>query len=86
MGRISDNEKFILDVHGLTIREVDTMLNKLIWDLDIVYKEVEIIHGFNYGTALREHLRNDYFNSKIDRILYFENPGRTSLFLIKAAN
>lgn len=86
MGRNSDNEKYVLDVHGLTIREVDALLNKLIWRLDTIYKEVEVIHGFNYGTTLREHLRNDYFNSRVDRILYFENPGRTSFFLNTVSN
>ena len=55
------------DVHGMKCAEAKRFINNLLNILCEAIKVV-IIHGYNHGTAIKEMLRNNFYNSRIKRM------------------
>lgn len=69
LGRIMINEDtgslFItVDVHGLTCREARRFINNIINVIPCPF-QLEVIHGYNHGTAIKEMLATNFRNMRI---------------------
>ena len=66
MGRIQmDGDDFIsVDMHGLSKHQAEKFLNNII---NILREPtcINVIHGYNHGTAILEMVRNDFDNKKV---------------------
>ena len=56
--------KIIVDVHGMKCFEVRRFINNIISIVNSDFK-LDIIHGYNHGTAIKDMLANNYNNSHI---------------------
>lgn len=73
-----DGNPFIkLDMHGYSIAKAKAILDKTIL-LNREAFNIELIHGYNKGIAIKKMLLSDYSNKRIIRKRsYNENPGLT---------
>lgn len=70
-----------VDVHGLKCVTAKRFINNII-NLIIDSFELIIIHGFNHGTAIRDMLRGDFYNYKIEKCYgSIENDGITCMII-----
>ena len=70
-----------IDLHGLSVEQAKKSINNLI-ALTSKHTRIEVIHGYNHGTCIKEMIRNkERFNNK--RVTKLEsvnhNPGATIL-------
>lgn len=56
-----------VDLHGLSCFDARRFLNNVI-NVLCVPEELQVIHGYNHGTALRDMIRNDLHNPHIYEI------------------
>lgn len=87
IGRISfemkdnDIEAIKVDVHGLTCARAKRFINNIINLIMDAFKLI-VIHGFNHGTAIRDMLRGEFTNVKIDSLFsVMENDGVTYMVI-----
>ena len=73
---------FSIDLHGHTIESAKKYLDTSLKNLPPDVREVEVIHGFHQGTALRDLIRR-YKHPKIERKILGLNQG-TTIFIIKS--
>lgn len=73
-----------VDLHGHTRESAHDLLNFTMKNLPKDVREVEVIHGYRQGTALRDLVRN-YQNARIERKILSMNQGST-LFLIRRSS
>ena len=67
-----------IDLHQLTCREARKALNNILALYRFGFK-LDIIHGYNHGTALRDMIRSDFNNKRIIGMIIPHNQGRTVL-------
>ncbi len=68
-----------IDLHQLRRKEADKLLNNVINVIQEPFS-LEVIHGYNHGTVLQQHVRNNLKNRKVRDIrLVSYNPGVTFL-------
>lgn len=72
---------FRLDLHGQTLDSARKLLDATLKALPADVREVEVIHGYHQGTALRTLVRN-YKHPKIQQKILGLNQGST-VFLIR---
>lgn len=70
-----------IDLHGHTIESAKSLITSTLKNLPEDVREVEIIHGYHGGTALR-NMVSKYSNSRIERKILGLNQGAT-IFVIK---
>lgn len=71
-----------IDLHGHTRESAKKLLDFSMKNLAPDVREVEVVHGFHQGTALRELVRS-YKHSRIERKILGLNQGST-IFVIKS--
>ena len=70
-----------LDIHNHTVESARKLITSTLKNLPPDVREINIIHGYHQGTALRDMVRK-YSNSKIERKILVLNQGITT-FIIK---
>ena len=72
-----------IDLHNQTVESARKLITNTLNNLPSDVREVNVIHGYHQGTALRDMVRK-YSNSKIERKILGLNKGST-IFVIKNA-
>lgn len=80
-----DGKPFIiLDMHGWCTQKAKDVLDKTI----LINREefnLDLVHGYRHGTAIKSMLQNDYKNSRVIKMRsYNENPGLTFIKIAEA--
>jgi len=77
-----DGETVIrVDIHHLTKKAAEKVLQGII-SLNRFPFTLDVVHGYNHGTALLEMIRNEFSNQRIQRIYSNSyNPGETYLVI-----
>lgn len=70
-----------VDLHGMTVREAERELSRILGAADKRIVEVVVIHGHTGGTALRDFVRKDFRHRRVTQRILSMNPGVTSLML-----
>ncbi|WP_303863636.1 Smr/MutS family protein [Alkalibaculum bacchi] len=70
-----------VDLHGMTVMEARSFLQKVFKNLSINITEVVVIHGNNRGDKLANMVRKDFKHKRIDRKILSLNGGITILRL-----
>nr|WP_288732068.1 hypothetical protein [uncultured Anaerobutyricum sp.] len=74
-------ETIKVDVHGLKCASAKRFINNIINLIMDAFKLI-VIHGFNHGTAIRDMLRGNFFNHKVENFFCIvENDGVTYLVI-----
>lgn len=74
-----------LDLHKLTVREARRLIGNII-AVNRERFELNLIHGYNHGTALRDMIRQEFKNPRIyERKQYSYNAGVTTFEIAGAA-
>jgi DNA-nicking Smr family endonuclease len=71
-----------IDLHELTRKEAEAVLNIRLNAMDKQVREVVVIHGYHNGIKLRGFVRNVYVHPRILTKLVSANPGET-IFQLK---
>ena len=69
-----------LDIHGMTVQEAKKEIQSVLKSCPKNIKEIDVIHGFNGGTALQQYVRN-LKHPKVERTILTMNKGQTTLLL-----
>ena len=77
------NEPFIkIDLHGMRTDEAGHTLEKAVRDAGPGTYQIQAIHGYNRGTALRDMIYDSFrYNDKVLRVIPGDNQGITLLVL-----
>ncbi len=67
-----------VDLHQMSCKEARRALNNIIALYKFEFK-LDVIHGYNHGTAIRDMIRGDFNNRRIKRMFFPHNQGRTVL-------
>lgn len=70
----------IVDIHGMTVSEASRELIQLISRCDMKTHEIEVIHGFHGGTALKEMVRS-LKHPRVEKRILSLNQGSTTIVL-----
>lgn len=69
-----------IDIHGMTQRQAREYLKKELSSLPKGTPCVNVIHGYNSGTKLKDMVKT-FKHERIKRIEVGLNPGETTLYL-----
>lgn len=72
-----------VDLHGLTVDEARKQLSEIINKCDNTVEEIEVIHGYSNGSALRGYVRNQLKHKRITQKIISMNQGVTVLKIAK---
>lgn len=76
---IIDNEEIAVDLHGLGTKDSLVLMNNII-NLNRNQCSIEVIHGFNHGTALKDMINGRFYNRRVVSMKPApNNPGVTVL-------
>jgi hypothetical protein len=82
---VDGDNKMIIDLHQLTAAKAMKLLNNLI-ALNRDDCEIDVIHGYNHGTSIKDTIWNCMQNPRIlEKQGVAHNPGMTILKIAKAA-
>lgn len=81
MPDVQKTKSVVIDLHGHTVESAHRLLTQRIKSLPADVGEIEVVHGYNSGTALRDMVRS-YKNSRIERKILVLNQG-TTIFKLK---
>ena len=71
-----------IDLHGLRQEDTIKVIDKALAAVGPATYQLQLIHGFNRGTSLRNMIRDWYqYDPKVKRIIPGDNPGITVLVL-----
>ena len=71
-----------VDLHGLRQEEAIRVIDRAIASADPSTYQIQLIHGYNRGTSLRNMIYDEYRNEKtVKRIIPGDNQGITILVL-----
>jgi len=70
-----------VDIHGMTVMEAKKELTNLLNKCDKNTKEIDVLHGFHGGTALRNLVRKDLKHPRLVRRILTMNQGMTTLVI-----
>ncbi|MBQ9460455.1 MAG: Smr/MutS family protein [Clostridia bacterium] len=73
---------YSLDLHGHTVESARRLLTETLRSLPAEVRELEVIHGYHQGTAIREMIRS-FKHPRIERKILGMNQGST-IFELKA--
>lgn len=71
---------FELDLHGKTLEDAYAELIYTINSVDLSYKSILVVHGFNLGTVLKDYIRRDFISDAVTEKVNID-AGRTLLRL-----
>lgn len=72
----------LVDLHGHSKHGAEEIVTVIISNLHPKVNRIEIIHGYNHGTAIKEVIQNKFVHKDIIRKTYIEkNLGRTYLYI-----
>jgi len=74
-----------IDIHGMSVQEAKSYLQKIINSISPIIEEIIIVHGNHMGSKLATMVRKDLKHKKIKQKILSLNAGIT-IFLIKKAN
>lgn len=82
MHRISfSDESVVVDLHGKNKYEAKTFINNIINMINHPFK-MDVIHGYNHGTVLKQMIYKEEINSRIvERLGSNHNMGETFLMV-----
>ena len=69
------------DIHGMTVTEARTALERLLSSADKSITEIMVIHGYSGGQALRNMVRKSLSHPRIKQKILSMNQGETTLIL-----
>ncbi len=75
------NQKASIDIHNMTVDTAKRQIEQYLSRVNGSIKEIEIIHGYTSGTALRDMVRKRLKHTKIKGKVISMNPGITILIL-----
>ena len=77
------SEAFVkIDLHGMRQEEAIRVIDKAIAGADSTTYQIQLVHGYNRGTRLREMIYDWYrYEPKVKRIIPGDNPGVTILVM-----
>ena len=77
------SEAFVkIDLHGMRQEEAIQVIDKAIAGADSTTYQIQLVHGYNRGTRLREMIYDWYrYEPKVKRIIPGDNPGVTILVM-----
>ena len=68
-----------IDLHGLRLKEAKKLIDAVITIIPVSFT-LDLIHGYNHGTALKEYIHNQLDHERIiDRYCNSYNAGETFL-------
>ena len=67
-----------IDLHQMTCKEARKTLFNIIAMYRFEFK-LDVIHGYNHGTAIRDMIRGDFDNQRVVGMIFPYNQGRTVL-------
>ena len=71
-----------VDLHGLRQEEAIRVIDRAIDSADSSTYQIQLIHGYNRGTSLRNMIYDEYrYEKKVKRIIPGDNQGITILVL-----
>ena len=71
-----------VDLHGLRQEEAIRVIDRAIASADPSTYQIQLIHGYNRGTSLRNMIYDEYrYEKKVKRIIPGDNQGITILVL-----
>ena len=71
-----------INLHGFTVEQAREELVGFLDELEEDVAEVNVVHGYKGGTALRDMIRREFNHPRVQRKLLSMNPGVT-IFLVK---
>ena len=71
------------DIHGMRVLEAKRELETLIGRADKSIREIVVIHGYHGGSALKNMVRSELRNPRIQQKILSLNQGETTLLLKK---
>ena len=82
MNRIQEYpDRMSIDLHGKTRREAKRLLNNIINTIRHPFT-IEVIHGYNHGTVLKDMIFDETINPRIiSKDVPFYNIGETYLYI-----
>lgn len=73
--------QIVVDVHGMRCYEARRFINNIINAVRCKVR-LEVIHGYNHGTAIKDMLTSDFANSHIEeQYLDRNNQGMTHMLI-----
>ena len=76
------NEIMTVDLHTMTTAEAKKWLAAKVSGAPKEVKEIEVVHGYRGGTALRDMVRKSFHHPRIERKILGMNQGST-IFILK---
>ena len=76
--------KIEIDIHGMSVEEAKTYLQKRIKSIGPNTEEIVIVHGNNGGDKLAKMVRKDLKHKRIKQKILSLNAGITTLLIKKA--
>ena len=71
-----------VDLHGLRQEEAIRVIDRAIASADPSTYQIQLIHGYNRGTSMRNMIYDEYrYEKKVKRIIPGDNQGITILVL-----
>ena len=73
--------QIVVDVHGMKCYEARRFINNIINTVRCTVR-LEVIHGYNHGTAIKDMLASDFTNAHIEELyLDQDNQGMTHMLI-----
>jgi DNA-nicking Smr family endonuclease len=69
-----------LNIHGMTVQQAKKELQSVLKACPKTVREIDVIHGYNGGTALQQYVRS-FKHPKVENVIIGMNNGKTTLIL-----
>ena len=76
--------KVIIDLHGMSKKNAIRMITNIMVLFRFKFR-LEVVHGYNHGTVIKEYIYNELISNRIiSKTSPFYNPGVTDLMIAGA--
>ena len=65
MPKEKEKKRVEIDLHGYTVTAAEDRLTYFLDHLPKDIKEVEVVHGYSRGTALKQMVKEDFYHRRI---------------------
>ena len=76
-----ERKRVEIDLHGLRVDVAEQRLMHFIDRLPKDVKEVEVVHGYSHGTAIKNMVKNDFYHKRVKDKRVTLNLGSTIFHL-----
>lgn len=76
-----NNQVMTIDLHEYSVIDAKQKLTVFVKTAPKHIREIVVIHGYNHGTFLRDMVRKEFKNNRVERKLISLNQGITTLVL-----